>query len=366
MKKSLLSLVNINKSFGDSHILKDVSFDIEDGEFLTLLGPSGCGKTTILRCIAGLESIDSGDLLLNGISIKNLLPNKRNINTVFQNYALFPHLNIYDNIAYGPRIKKSMNEKEIKEKVSEFLDLVQMTGYEERMIHQLSGGQNQRIAVARALINQPDILLLDEPLGALDLKLRKHMQTEFVDLQKKTKTTFVYVTHDQEEAVSISDRIIVIDEGKIQQLGSAHDVYHSPKNLFVAGFIGDRNITQVKVLEKHDGRCTIKLGSHVVDVRSCANTTAKPGDTAELAILMDKMKISKEEIPNSFVAEVLNIHLAGSQIRTKVCVDNEVLTVIAYQDYNCDYKIGDSVYISWEDSGAALLSMEEELERDVV
>ena len=191
MKKSLLSILNLNKYYDDFHVLKDISFDIHDGEFFTLLGPSGCGKTTLLRCIAGLESIESGDLMLKGQSIKGLDPNKRNVNTVFQNYALFPHLNVYDNIAYGPRVKKSMKEGEIKSKVAEVLELVQMTGYEERMTNQMSGGQMQRIAIARALINEPALLLLDEPLGALDLKLRKHMQTELAHLQKKTGTTFV-------------------------------------------------------------------------------------------------------------------------------------------------------------------------------
>lgn len=364
MENSLLSLINVNKYYNNSHILKDVSFNIKDGEFLTLLGPSGCGKTTILRCIAGLEAIDSGDILLNGVSIKNLPANKRNINTVFQNYALFPHLNIYDNIAYGPRIKKSMNEKDLKERISEYLDLVEMSGYEERMISQLSGGQNQRIAIARALINQPDILLLDEPLGALDLKLRKHMQTELTDLQRQTKTTFVYVTHDQEEAVNISDRIIVINKGEIQQLGSSSNVYNNPKNLFVADFIGDRNIKKVKVLEYNNGYYKVELGDRLVSVRASANadTYSKPFEMGVLAILMDKMKISTSEVANSFLGTVLSIHHAGSQIKTKLCVDDDTFTIIEYQDYDCDYKMGDKVYISWEDSGAVLLPDEVDFE----
>ena len=368
MKNSLLSLINVNKYFDNSHILKDVSFDIKEEEFLTLLGPSGCGKTTILRCIGGLETIDSGDILLNGISIKDLPANKRNINTIFQNYALFPHLNIYDNIAYGPRIKKSMDEKELKERISEFLELVEMTGYEDRMISQLSGGQNQRIAIARALINQPDILLLDEPLGALDLKLRKHMQTELTDLQKQTKTTFVYVTHDQEEAVSISDRIIVINKGEIQQIGSSAEVYNDPKNLFVADFIGDRNIKKVKVLEEDNGYYKIQLGDNVVSVRGSNNADAHPkaSEMGILAILMDKMKISTKEVPNAFLGKVLSIQQAGSQIRTKLCVDVDIFTVIEYRDYDCDYKPGDQVYISWEDSGAVLLPDEVDSEKSGV
>lgn len=363
MKKPLLNLIKINKSFGRSHILKDISFDINDGEFLTLLGPSGCGKTTILRCIAGLESIDSGDIMLNANSIKDLAANKRNVNTVFQNYALFPHLNVYDNVAYGPRVKKSMSDKELKKKVVEVLDLVQMSGYEMRMPDQLSGGQRQRIAIARALINEPDILLLDEPLGALDLKLRKYMQTELAHLQKQTKTTFIYVTHDQEEALNMSDRIVVIDNGEIQQLGSPRDVYNNPKNLFVANFIGDRNIKKVRVLEKHKDYYRIELGKSIIDIR-CSDDMAKvgePGENAILAVHMDKMRISCHRIPNSITGEILSIHYAGSQIRTEIDVDGEKITVIEYQNNDCDYSIGDRVYVSWEDFGAILLPMEDSL-----
>lgn len=362
MERPLLRLTDTNKYFGESHILKDVTFDIKDGEFLTILGPSGCGKTTILRCIAGLETIDSGDILLNGESIKNLAPNKRNVNTVFQNYALFPHLNVYDNVAYGPRIKKAMGEKDLRIKIAEVLDLVKMSGYEERMPHQLSGGQRQRIAIARALINEPDILLLDEPLGALDLKLRKHMQRELANLQKHTKTTFVYVTHDQEEALNMSDRIAVIHKGRIQQIGSPRDVYNYPKNLFVANFIGDRNIMEVKVLEKDDEYYRVKLGSNIISIKCSKNVECdkKPGDTAILAIHMDKMKISCGEIPGSLSGDILSIHYSGSQIRTEIDIDGERITVIEYQSSDCDYKIGDRVYITWEESGAILLPTEDD------
>lgn len=364
MKKPLLNLININKSFDKNHILRDVSLDINDGEFLTLLGPSGCGKTTILRCIAGLEHVDSGDILLNGDSVKGLPANKRNVNTVFQNYALFPHLNMYNNIAYGPRIKKSLSEEELKTKVTEVLELVQMSGYEERMSDQLSGGQKQRIAIARALINEPDILLLDEPLGALDLKLRKHMQRELAQLQRQTKTTFIYVTHDQEEAVNISDRIAVMNNGVIQQIGTPRDVYNNPANFFVASFIGDRNIKIVTLLEKDDNYYKIKLGNNVISIR-CSNNvncTNKPGDTVLLAIHMDKMQISCNQMPNSLSAEVRSVHYAGSQIRTELSVDGEKITAIEYQNDDCDYEKGDQVYVSWEDSGAILLPLNEDFE----
>lgn len=348
----LLQLKNINKFYGRAHILKDISFDITNGEFLTLLGPSGCGKTTVLRCIAGLENVDSGDILLNGKSIKELPASRRNVNTVFQNYALFPHLNVYDNIAYGPRVKKTLNERQLKTRVNDVLELVKMTGYEERMTHQLSGGQRQRIAIARALINEPDILLLDEPLGALDLKLRKHMQTELAHLQRQANVTFVYVTHDQEEALNMSDRIVVMNEGEIQQLGDPAEIYNNPGNLFVADFIGDRNIMNVEVLKGNGGYCKIKMGENTINVRS---SPLKIGRIAVLAIHMDKMKIDREPVPNSLKGQVISLHYAGSRIKTEVDVQGETITVIEYQKRDWDYKVGDTAYIHWEESGAILL-----------
>lgn len=360
MKKSLLSLVNINKYFADFHVLKDISFEIEHGEFLTLLGPSGCGKTTLLRCIAGLEKIDSGDILLNGESIINLAPNKRNVNTVFQNYALFPHLNVFDNIAYGPRVKKTLSENELKMRVFEVLELVQMLGYEERMTNQLSGGQRQRIAIARALINEPDILLLDEPLGALDLKLRKHMQTELAHLQRKTKTTFVYVTHDQDEALNMSDRIAVMDQGVIQQLGTPRDIYNNPANFFVTGFIGDRNIIPVTLLRTSGAYSQVQVGNNIVRIRNSETVSnrVKAGELAVLAIHMDKMQLVCDKVPNALQGEVLSIHYAGSQIRIELQVDEHVLTVVEYQN-NCVCEVGDQVYVSWDESAAILLPPEE-------
>jgi spermidine/putrescine transport system ATP-binding protein len=367
MKEPLLSLNNINKYYGDAHILKGISLEIKDGEFITILGPSGCGKTTLLRCIAGLESINSGDILLKGNSIKHLSPNKRNVNTVFQNYALFPHLNVYDNIAYGPRVKKTMGEVELKKRVFKMLDLVQMQGYEKRMINQISGGQMQRVALARALINEPDILLLDEPLGALDLRLRKRMQKELTRLQKETKTTFVYVTHDQEEALNMSDRIVVLNEGKILQVGSPESIYNNPKNLFVANFIGDRNITEVLVLEKKDEYFKVKLGNNVINIRcsNMADCECEHGEMAILAVHMDKMRFYRDEVPNSLQGEILFIHYSGSQIRTEINVGGNKFTVIEYQGHDSFYEIGDKVYITWEVSGAILLPLEGDFEESV-
>lgn len=241
MGNHAVELVNINKSFGDNIVLDDINLYIRDKEFLTLLGPSGCGKTTTLRLIGGFETPTSGKILFEGKDISNVPPYERNINTVFQKYALFPNMNVYENIAFGLRIKK-MSESIINEKVKEMLRLVNLKGYEKRSILSLSGGQQQRIAIARALVNEPKVLLLDEPLGALDLQLRKDMQVELKNIQKRVGITFVYVTHDQEEALTMSDTIVVMNDGKIQQIGTPIDIYNEPKNAFIASFIGESNI----------------------------------------------------------------------------------------------------------------------------
>ena len=250
MNNKLVELKNISKSFDGEIVLSNVSLYFNDKEFITLLGPSGCGKTTTLRIIGGFESADDGDVIFDGERINDIPPYKRSVNTVFQKYALFPHLNVYDNIAFGLRVAK-VKESEIKERVSEMLSLVNLRGFEKRNVSLLSGGQQQRVAIARALINKPKVLLLDEPLGALDLKLRKDMQVELKKIQKATGITFVYVTHDQEEALSMSDTIVVMANGKIQQIGSPTDIYNEPKNAFVADFIGESNILDGVMLDDY-------------------------------------------------------------------------------------------------------------------
>ncbi|CDZ74901.1 Spermidine/putrescine import ATP-binding protein PotA [Peptoniphilus sp. ING2-D1G] len=249
-KDILINLVNINKSFGDNVVLKDFNLKIKRNEFLTLLGPSGCGKTTILRIIGGFESPDSGQVIFEGHDITTLPPYERQINTVFQKYALFPHLNVYNNIAFGLKIKK-LDNKIIQEKVKAVLEIVNLRGFEKRDIESLSGGQQQRVAIARALVNEPDVILLDEPLGALDLKLRQEMQIELKKIQNQVKSTFIYVTHDQEEALTMSDTIVVMNYGKIQQIGTPIDIYNEPKNAFVADFIGESNIIDGIMLEDY-------------------------------------------------------------------------------------------------------------------
>ena len=239
--EDIIQLKNISKTYEDNKVLDNLSLNIKKNEFLTLLGPSGCGKTTTLKIIAGFENADEGSVLFEGSDINEVPPYKRQINTVFQKYALFPHMNIYENIAFGLKIKK-LPKDEIDKKVKEMLKLVSLGGYEKRSVDSLSGGQQQRIAIARALVNEPKVLLLDEPLGALDLKLRQEMQTELKRIQKKLGITFIFVTHDQEEALSMSDTIVVMNKGKIQQMGTPEDIYNEPENSFVARFIGESNI----------------------------------------------------------------------------------------------------------------------------
>lgn len=250
MAKNIIELKNIHKEYQGNVVLHNINLNIEQKEFVTLLGPSGCGKTTTLRLIGGFESPTKGDIIFEGKKINNLPPYLRQINTVFQNYALFPHLDVYNNIAFGLKIKK-LSSEEIRKKVFDMLQLVNLSGYEKRSIASLSGGQKQRIAIARALINEPKVLLLDEPLGALDLKLRKNMQLELKSIQKKVGITFIYVTHDQEEALSLSDRVMVMDNGVILQCGTPMDIYNEPVNSFVADFIGESNIIDAVMIEDY-------------------------------------------------------------------------------------------------------------------
>ncbi len=256
----IIDLKNISISFDGEQILKNINLYIRDGEFITFLGPSGCGKTTTLRIIAGFLEPDDGDVIFDNKRINGVPPHKREVNTIFQRYALFPHLNVAENIAFGLKLKK-MHKNEIDAKVSEMLALVNLKGFEHRNINSLSGGQQQRVAIARALAVDPKVLLLDEPLGALDLKLRKDMQNELKKIQQRLGITFIYVTHDQEEALSMSDTIVVMDGGKIQQIGSPTDIYNEPKNAFVADFIGESNI--VDGIMKQDK--VVEFSGHVFD-----------------------------------------------------------------------------------------------------
>ena len=267
MSDILLELKNIKKSFSPGEaVLDDISLTVARGEFVTLLGSSGCGKTTTLRIIAGLEQADSGSVWINGQNVTELEPDKRDVNTVFQNYALFPHMNVAENIGYGLKLRK-VSKAEIKKKVAQMLELVQLEGYEKRKPSELSGGQKQRVAIARALVNNPKVLLLDEPLGALDLQLRRAMQTELKHLQKKLGITFIYITHDQEEAINMSDRIAVMRDGRIEQIGTPDEIYNHPKTSYVATFVGNANILHGVAESIQGENAIVKIGNDRVIVK---------------------------------------------------------------------------------------------------
>ena len=272
----LIQLRGISKSYDGETILDNVSLDIHDKEFITLLGPSGCGKTTTLRIIGGFETPDDGEVFFDGKKINDLPPHRRLVNTVFQKYALFPHLNVYENVAFGLRLKKTPKD-ELDRKVKEMLRLVNLAGFEKRHVTTLSGGQQQRVAIARALVNHPRVLLLDEPLGALDLKLRKDMQGELKKIQRQTGITFIYVTHDQEEALSMSDTVVVMANGHIQQIGTPVDIYNEPVNAFVADFIGESNIIDGVMLAD----LKVKFARHTF---TCVDKGFAPGEAVDIVI----------------------------------------------------------------------------------
>lgn len=337
-KENIIELKHICKSFDDGFTaVSDFNLEVKRGEFVTFLGPSGCGKTTTLRMIAGFEIPSEGEILLNGQSITELPPHKRPINTVFQRYALFPHMNIYENIAFGLKQKKTPKE-EIERRVKKVLDLVDLEGFEQRSVSTLSGGQQQRIAIARALVNEPEILLLDEPLGALDLKMRKEMQLELKSMHEKLGITFIYVTHDQEEALTMSDKIVVMSEGKIQQIGTPEDIYNEPKNAFVADFIGESNIFNGIMTGKLKARfcggefiCVddIEEGTHITAVVRPEDVIfTEPGkgtiDGIVSSVIFKGMhyEITVQSGKNEMVVQTVNSAAPGDKVGMKVDPNN--------------------------------------------
>ena len=296
MAEKCLELKDIRKSFSkDEVVLKEISLSIDKGDFITLLGSSGCGKTTTLRIIAGLETPDSGKVYLEGKDVTALAPEARDVNTVFQNYALFPHMTVADNIGYGLKLKK-IPKAEIKKRVSEMLELVQLPGYEKRKPSELSGGQRQRVAIARSLVNNPKVLLLDEPLGALDLQLRRAMQLELKRLQKKLGITFIYITHDQEEAINMSDRIAVMNKGTFEQIGTPDEIYNHPKTSYVATFVGNANILKVKVVEINGSYAQVQIGNDTVSVYT--EEIVKVGEQLTLAVRSENILLDEAEMEN--------------------------------------------------------------------
>ena len=355
MQDTLLSLQHITKNFGEGDVLRDISLDVARGEFVTLLGASGCGKTTTLRIISGLETPDEGTVLLDGKDVTALPPERRPVNTVFQSYALFPHMNVEKNVAYGLRVH-GMDKASIAKRVREMLELVQMEDYAKRMPSQLSGGQRQRIAIARALAPEPELLLLDEPLGALDLQLRRQMQLELKRLQKKLGITFVYITHDQEEAINMSDRIAVMRGGRFEQIGAPEEIYDEPKTHYVAQFIGRSTILDGTV--ESIGRNTAVIrgacGSFRVDA-SRALLIAE--ESCEVCVRTERMRASSVPIEGfDLPATVREARYAGGSVLTYVTLKNGTEAVATSEGRLSDaLKPGSTAYLYWNPAQAAVI-----------
>lgn len=348
----IVEIDNVNKIYGTNHVVKDLNLKVEEGEFLTLLGSSGCGKTTTLRMVAGFEEPTSGSICVEGESIEEKQPFERNVNTVFQSYALFPHMTIFDNIAYGLKIKK-VPKKEIGERVRKMMELVQLEGFEKRYPGQLSGGQKQRVAIARALINRPRVLLLDEPLGALDLKLRKQMQLELKRLQKKLNITFIYVTHDQEEALTMSDRIAIMHNGILDQIGTPTEIYEQPATKFVATFIGETNIFDGTILNIDGTKIGVNIeNGHITGT----GNDFKEGEYISVSVRPEKMKFSQTPVPDFILsAQVKDYIYVGSVIKCIVQLPNGNELKIERLAGGRLPEIGSVIYPYWDIADAVLI-----------
>ena len=350
MSESFLELKNLKKSFAPGEaVLQGINLTIRQGEFVTLLGASGCGKTTTLRIIAGLEQPDSGSVWLEGQDVTALEPNQRDVNTVFQNYALFPHMNVADNIGYGLKIRKAP-KAEIKKKVKEMLELVQLEGYEKRKPSELSGGQKQRVAIARALANNPRVLLLDEPLGALDLQLRRTMQLELKRLQKKLGITFIYITHDQEEAINMSDRIVVMNQGQFEQIGTPDEIYNHPKTSYVAAFVGNANILKGIVAEKNGHHIKVKLGDEVASIDT--EEKVNVGENVTVALRGENILLEENADLHATVKEK---NFAAGQLRVLLTLPNGDEITASRFGMNADIQPGQQICWRFEPKDAVLV-----------
>ena len=330
--KKIIDLRNITVSYGDNTILENLNLYINEKEFITLLGPSGCGKTTTLRAIAGFVKVDSGDVIFEGKRINDVPPHKRRVNTIFQRYALFSHLNVYDNIAFGPKLQK-MPKQEIRKTVASMLELVNLKGFETRSIDSLSGGQQQRVAIARALANKPHVLLLDEPLGALDLKLRKDMQRELKNIQQELGITFIYVTHDQEEALTLSDTIVVMSEGKIQQIGTPIDIYNEPINAFVADFIGESNIVDAIMLDDY----LVTFGGVKF---KCLDSGFEKNEFVEAVVRPEDIVITEVGAQASLTGTITSVTFKGVHFEILVDVGGFIWMIQTTQEH---HKVGETI-----------------------
>ena len=333
-EKHIINIEHLSKSFGDKKVLDDINLYINKGEFITFLGPSGCGKTTLLRMIAGFLNPDEGKILMDGKDLAGVPPHKRPLNTVFQRYALFPHLDVYDNIAFGLKLAK-VPQDEIDARVRKILKLVAMSDYEDRDVTTLSGGQQQRIAIARALVNRPKVLLLDEPLSALDLKMRKDMQIELKEMHQKLGITFIYVTHDQEEALTLSDTIVVMNEGKIQQIGTPKDIYNEPVNCFVADFIGESNILKGRMIRDY----RVAFIKHEFD---CVDAGFGEDVTVDVVVRPEDIYFTTDPAKCQFKAKVNSCTFKG--VHYEMWVDTDTGYELMIQDYD-PYEVGSEVML---------------------
>lgn len=355
----IVEIENVDKIYGDNHVVKSLNLDVREGEFLTLLGSSGCGKTTTLRMIAGFEEPTRGNIRVEGEAIEDKEPYERNVNTVFQSYALFPHMTIYDNIAYGLKMKK-VSKAEVRNRVLHMMELVQLGGFEKRYPSQLSGGQKQRVAIARALINRPKVLLLDEPLGALDLKLRKQMQIELKRLQRKLNITFIYVTHDQEEALTMSDRVAIMHDGVLEQLGTPNEIYEKPATRFVATFIGETNIFDGAVAEVRDNNVQVTIENGII---SAKDANSNPGDYVTISVRPEKMKFKDVPAEGFTIPAVVKDYVyVGSIIKCIVELPNGNELRIERLAGQKLPELGSTIYPYWElEDGIIIHGKEHEL-----
>ncbi len=355
--KNYIKIKNLSKSFGDVEVLKNINLEVEEGEFFSLLGPSGCGKTTLLRILAGFEYPSEGEVFFDDANVTSLPPNLRPSNMVFQNYAIFPHINVQRNIEFGLR-KENLSKAEMGERVENALKMVQLEGYENRYSNQLSGGQRQRIALARALVKQPKVLLLDEPLGALDKKLREEMQIELRNLQKSLGITFIFVTHDQEEAMTMSDRIAVMDEGNILQVSPPREIYHNPKNKFVSQFIGNinildadlKNVSSESISISVDGFGLMTLKNHQKIIK---------GDRFNIAIRPEEINISKVSDPNhdcNFNGKVKNISFYGESTYFYIQLDNsEKILMVSTNESKETFSESDNCFVNFNSQNLKII-----------
>ena len=355
MSETLLRVEALEKSFGDTQVLRKLSFDVSPGEFMTLLGPSGCGKTTTLHIIAGLLEPDAGRILLGGQDITDAPPEKRNVNTVFQNYALFPHMNVEKNISYGLRMR-GMKKAQWQPRVEEMLRLVQLEGRAKRMPDQLSGGQRQRVAIARAVVLEPRILLLDEPLGALDLKLRRQMQTELKEIQKRLGIAFVYITHDQEEALNMSDRIAVMNGGRFEQIGSPEEIYERPATRFAAEFIGQTNMLDCRVARADAQGLILEYAGERIPARPVL-FEPRPGDGVCLALRTERLRFSTEKTGKcGLPGTLLERRYAGGSMRATIRLDDgRDVTALCASAEHARGDVGERVFLSWNPEEAPVV-----------